>query len=168
MYIDISQIPTPEVVNKMFDAFQTPREVILHSLKVCELCDETAKQLLKKNWPIDKALVCAAAILHDVARIEPNHEKIAYNVLSSMGFHEIAEVIRTHHDITTDHIFRLDECAVLYWADKRLDGARRVSLRERFDASERKCQNLAALAAHKKRFLDARLIEKKIQMIIDS
>ena len=78
------------------------------------------------------------------------------------GYPEIAEIVRQHHDPDT---MELNEAAVVYIADKAVQGRKRVPIAERFDRSLSKCKTSEALAAHEKRRQTAETIQNEINRL---
>ena len=97
---------------------------------------------------LDLGLLESAALLHDAARGEADHARVGAAWLRELGFDDAAEAVARHHDLDSDVI---DEAALLYIADKCVMEDRRVTLRERFAASEARCRGAEARAAHASR-----------------
>lgn len=120
---------------------KTPSNVIKHSKAVCKVAEEIADNLIKKGIKVDKKLVIAAALLHDVVREKKDHVLEGANLIRKLGFPEVAEVIAKHslHKIENPsqqpHSY---EEKIVFYADKRAKEAKIVSLEERFrDLKER-------------------------------
>lgn len=64
------------------------------------------------------------------------------------------------------------ETEVVYLADKLIKGTKKVSFEERFAASRKRCEEQedarSALAAHKRRYDEARKVKEKIESKIGS
>ena len=109
--------------------------------------------------PLDRELLCAAALLHDIARREPQHAALGAAWLRELGFDGAAALTERHHDLQDAG---LDEAAVLFMADKLIREDRRVGLEERFAASEDRCTTAEARAAHARRLSAARKLKQRI------
>ena len=83
-------------------------------------------------------------------------------VLKELGYPEIAEIVRQHHDPDTTE---LNEAAVVYIADKAVRGSDRVSIAERFARSLSRCETPEALAAHERRRQTAETIQNEINRL---
>lgn len=129
-------IPTKEQCLKILKDNKTPSNVIGHSKAVCEFAEELADKLEKKGIKINKELVIAASLLHDIKRVEDNHIIEGVNLLNKLGFPEIADIIKKHslfHLHKEEHQPKTTEEKIVFYADKRVKGNKIVSLKERFD-----------------------------------
>lgn len=160
---EVGQLPHPdlteEVCTALLHAAGTPAQVIAHCHAVAEEALRLADRLPADEAAPDRGLLYAAALLHDVARTEPNHAETGAALVRALGYPEVAGVIAQHHDFDGD---RLDEAALLFLADKYVRGTERVSLEERFAASAERCADEEARAAHERRFQAAKRLEKQI------
>ena len=77
--------------------------------------------------------------------------------MRTLGYPKVAEVIAQHHDYEGEE---LNEAALLYLADKYMQGNREATLEERFAGSRQRCTTDEALRAHNRRFETAKRIEK--------
>ena len=135
------EIPTKEECLIILNKNKTPSKVIEHSKKVCKVAEGTAEKLMKKGIKLNKKLIIAAALLHDIERAKENHVVKGANLLKSMGFNEISEVVKKHS------LYRIQqknkqprtwEEKIVFYADKRVMGSNIVSLKKRFDALEKR------------------------------
>lgn len=160
---EVGQLPHPdlteEVCMALLHAAGTPARVIAHCRAVAEEALRLADRLPADEAAPDRRLLYAAALLHDVARTEPNHAETGAAWVRALGYPEVADVIALHHDFDGD---RLDEAALLFLADKYVRGTERVSLEERFAASAERCADEEARAAHDRRYQAAKRLEKQI------
>ena len=120
-----------------------------HCRAVANLADSLCAALAENGLRLDAAAIHRAALLHDLARSEPDHAALGALWLHQLGYETIAGLVRQHHDPDSAE---LNEAGLLYLADKCVRGSRRVSLEERFSASLRKCRTPQALAAHRRRY----------------
>lgn len=161
--LEVGQLPHPdlteEVCMAVLHAAGTPEQVISHCRAVCEEALRLADRLPAGETAPDRGLLYAAALLHDVARTEPDHAETGAAWVRALGYPEVAGVIARHHDFGGDN---LDEAALLFLADKYVRGTERVSLEERFAASAGRCTDEEARAAHERRFQTAKRLEKRI------
>ena len=160
---EVGQLPHPdlteEVCTALLHAAGTPAQVIAHCHAVAEEALRLADRLPADEAAPDRGLLYAAALLHDVARTEPDHAETGAAWVRALGYPEVAGVIARHHDFGGDS---LDEAALLFLADKYVRGTERVSLEERFAASAERCADEEARAAHERRFQAAKRLEKQI------
>ena len=150
---------TPELAEKLLTAADPGERVAAHSRAVAAEALRLAEAL---PLPLDRALLCSAALLHDVARAEPRHAALGAAWLRELGFGEAAALVERHHDLDFQEI---DEAAILYLADKCVREDRRVSLEERFARSGERCQTEEAKAAHARRLETARHIRDEVNAL---
>ena len=160
---EIGKIPHPplteEVCLSVLQAAGTPAPVIAHCRAVAEEAMRLADRVSPDRAVLDRELLFAAAMLHDVARTEPNHAEIGAAWIRALGYPDVADAIALHHDCAGAV---LDEASVLFLADKYIRDTQRVTLEERFSASAAKCETEEARAAHTRRYQAAMNIEKLI------
>ena len=131
------KIPTKEECLKILKENNVPDNIIAHSKKVCDVAVKVAGLLEKKHIKINKNLIIAGALLHDVRKLSPNdHVVEGYGLVNSLGFPEVAILIKKHGLANLDN----DEFApitleekVVFYADKRVTNDKVVSLDERFE-----------------------------------
>lgn len=156
--------PSMKECERIWDRYQTPEAVRDHCRAVEQRAACLAQALLDAGQPVDPALVQAAALLHDVARTEKDHPAAGARILVREGYPRIASIILRHHDWERGEEGKEDlEAAIVYLADKQIQGTRPVSLAERFAKSRSRCEKqedaAEALAALEKRHQQAQSIE---------
>jgi putative nucleotidyltransferase with HDIG domain len=139
---------------------QTPPLVIDHCRAVARKAEEIAAPLIRRGSPLDRELIRAGALLHDIARSQPCHARTGADWLIAEGYPKIAKIIAEHEDLPEP--VHLDESAVVYLADKLIVNTEEVTLEERFAQSLEKCRDEAARLAHEKRFRQALWLREKI------
>ncbi len=164
--LEIGRTPHPELTEEvclaLLQAAGTPERVVNHcravAKKAMELYDGLARAEMAAGGAVlpDRGLLFAAALLHDVARTEPDHAAVGGAWMRTLGYPEAAEVIARHHDCDGTG---LDEAALLFLADKYIREDREVTLEERFALSRERCVTEEALAAHDRRYHAAKRIE---------
>ena len=78
-------------------------------------------------------LVSAAALLHDVERTKPRHAERGAELLRKLGYEKVAAIVAEHMFLSEDALEHLDERAIVFLADKMVDGTKAVSLEKRFE-----------------------------------
>jgi putative nucleotidyltransferase with HDIG domain len=139
---------------------QTPQPVIEHCRAVARKAEEIALPLVMRKFSIDRALVHAGALLHDIARSQPRHAQAGASWLTAEGYPKVAKIIAEHEDLPEPAC--IDESAVVCLADKLILNTEEVSLEERFARSREKCRDEAARLAHAERFRLALWLREKI------
>lgn len=129
----------------------TPSNVIQHCKTVAKVAEDVADGLIKKGIKLNKELVTASALLHDIQRHKEDHVVKGAELLKKLGFPEIAKVMRYHayHEMQKDNKFDLGmEQKIVFYADKRVRNDKKVSLDERYDDLEKRYK--ADLSAERK------------------
>lgn len=131
---------------------------------VCStLLAQVPPQVAAHGVRLNRALLSAAALLHDICRTEPNHAFAGAQKLRDLGYPEIADIVAVHHDWSGGPF---DESALLYLADKYMQGDQRVTLEERFERSRAKCHTEQALCAHDRRYRLALEAQQQYDLLI--
>jgi len=68
--------------------------------------------------PLDRDLVEAAALLHDIAKGQPRHEAAGGALLRELGFSGVADIVGAHRDSSLADDQPLTERELVYFADK--------------------------------------------------
>jgi putative nucleotidyltransferase with HDIG domain len=159
--VEVGRVPHPELTEEvcfaLLHAAGTPEHVIAHCRAVAEKAMQLADRAQAAGAAVDRELLFSAALLHDIARTEPDHAALGAAWLRTLGYPEVAEVVAQHHDFEGG---KLNEAALLYLADKYVQGDREVPLEERFAESRARCTTGDALQAHERRYETAKQIEK--------
>ncbi len=129
------KIPTRQRCIELLVKNKTPINVIEHVKSVCKVAEEIVDSLQKKGKKVNRELVIAAALLHDIEREKKNHVIEGGKLLRLMGYNEVAEVTEKHS------LYQLDreevqpktiEEKIVFYADKRVKGSEIVTVEERF------------------------------------
>lgn len=150
--------PSDEEISKMYLKQGTPEPVIAH----CDAVASFALELAESVGQINCRLLYTSAKLHDLCRGLPDHAVKGAQVLRMQGYPEIARIVEIHHSPIVAQ-GRIDEAALLFYADKRVQESGRVSLKERFDWSLTKCRTPEARQAHEQQRRAAERIERMIR-----
>ena len=131
------KIPTKEECLKVLNLNKVPENIVGHLQTVHDFSMKVCNLLEGRGIKINKKLVAAAALLHDVFKLKSeNHEIEGANYIESLGYKEIADII-IKHGLKNLHDPKFqpkswEEKAVFY-ADKRCNGKMVVSVDERFE-----------------------------------
>ena len=137
----------------------TPEPVRQHCRAVAAKAMELAERIVHSDSAPDKNRLLAAALLHDIARVEPQHPIVGATWLEGLGYPDIAEVIACHHDLSEAEEAQISEKTLLYLADKYLRGTTPVTLPERFTTSKEKIFTPEARLTHARRYAQAQRVE---------
>ena len=133
--MDTKKIPTKKQCLEILKKNKTPSNVIEHCKAVCIVAEEIADKLIKKGIKVNKKLVIAASLLHDIEREKKNHVVEGANLLRKMGFQEVAEVMSKHSLYKIENPLQQPntyEEKIVFYADKRAKNDKIVSMDERF------------------------------------
>ena len=125
------KIPQERECLKILEEVKLPEHIVAHSKAVCRVALEVAENLERRGVEVNKGIIIASALLHDVKKLEPYHEKAGARFLEERGLKEIAKVVRKHClniDVKPETI----EEKIVFYADKRVNEDKIVSLEERF------------------------------------
>lgn len=126
---------------------KTPKNIFLHSRKVNAISMFIADILKKKGAKIDIGLIDKASLLHDIEKYHSlknhfwKHTYEGYNTLIIRGYPKIARVVLKHGlDTVLETKYGLTEWEdiVVYYADKRVNNDKIVSLRSRISYLKKK------------------------------
>lgn len=146
----MGKIPSEAECCAFFELSDTPEEVREHSLAVARVVRRLALYL-ESLIPVNRRLLEAAALLHDMARREPSHAQKAAVILEKWGFPETADLVRYHMELPEGEPL-LSDRSLLYLADKLTSGKTITSLeRKRASAEKRFHGNPPALEAVSRR-----------------
>jgi putative nucleotidyltransferase with HDIG domain len=111
--------------------------IVRHSLQVCRVAELLVEQLDAKGRKLNRDLVQAAALLHDITKTRSlttgeQHSESGHDLLVDRGYAEVGDIVRQH--VKLDMYFGSDapsEAEIVNYADKRVLHDRIVSLDER-------------------------------------
>jgi CTP:molybdopterin cytidylyltransferase MocA len=166
-YFSGKDIPTVQECEVILHQFQTPKQVITHGQTVAKVACCLAECLYLVGIKLNKDLVRAGALLHDMAKTTPNHARRGARQLMSVGYPNVARVVGAHMDLVFDHSTALDEKAIVYLADKLVVNEQIISINKRLhDVRVRFADQSEALVAATRRMRTALLIQEKIAHIL--
>lgn len=116
----------------MLEAADTPEPTRRHSRVVARLAVDIAARLTAGGHALDTAAVRAGALLHDIAKGEPDHAAAGARRVAAFGFAEAAEIVAAHMECAIEPGQPIDPRHVVFLADKLVKGEQRVGIEERF------------------------------------
>lgn len=125
--------PSREECEKILAERYTPAHLLEHGRKVAAVAGAIAERLNSRGFCIHLGLLAAGGLLHDIARGESDHARKGAQIVAARGHPALAEIIAAHMDLPEDGAEKIDECSLLYLADKMVEGVRLVPLEERRD-----------------------------------
>lgn len=134
-YFKGKNIPSVELCEKIQNYFNMTDNVKRHCGMVAHVALDLCGKLSEKGINLNKDIVAAAAMLHDIAKGNSMHEKVGAMWLKDMGYTEIAEIVEEHMELETISDV-LTEKEVVFLADKMVKGDKIISIDERFSDKE--------------------------------
>ncbi len=130
------KLPSEEECLKILEENKVKDNIIAHLKEVCDFSMKVVDLLENRGIKVNRGLVAAASLLHDVKKLEPGHHEIeGAKYIESLGYIEVANVIRKHglaHLNKEEFTPKTWEEKIVFYSDKRLRGNRIVSVDERF------------------------------------
>jgi len=131
------RIPSRENCYRLIREMRMMEHIVRHSLQVCRVAELLVQQLREKGRTLNRDLVRAAALLHDITKTRSlttgeQHSESGCNLLVDRGYAEVGDIVRQH--VKLDIYFGSDspsEAEIVNYADKRVLHDRIVSLDER-------------------------------------
>jgi putative nucleotidyltransferase with HDIG domain len=132
-------IPNRKQCMDLLRTHNVPRNIVNHSLIVCRVAVFLAKELNKKGFNLNIDEIEAAALLHDIKKIDSlktgtGHAQEGWLLLNKLGYSEVAKIVKQHVFLDQDNdspIIKEEE--VVNYSDKRVRHAEVVPLKERFE-----------------------------------
>lgn len=165
--VDHRDLPTAaECRSLLQDVLVVPAAVQAHGRAVAGAALKMAAALIPAGIRLDRDLIRAAALLHDIARDRPNHAAAGAELLEKLDYPRVAAAVRTHMDMKIDPDQAPDEAGIVFLADKLIVGHRLAGLEERFGRKRTKYGTDAeALAAIDRRWRAARTILRAVERL---
>ncbi len=155
-------IPTHAECQAMLDKYQADGRVLRHGQAVASIACALAASLNQAGCRLDLDLVAAGGLIHDLAKGKPNHSQRGGRMAACMGFSALSAIIASHMDISFSRNDMINEAAIVFLADKLVQGEKRVSFLERFrPAFERFSDSPEVMSAVARRMQAAETIGKK-------
>lgn len=141
------------------EKYEMPDKIVRHVRLVEKMALKTADLLAEKGVGLDRKLLSAACLLHDIARAEPGHASAGAKILLAEGWPAAAALVSKHMQLPDDYEPAPDEMALLYLSDKLTKKDKVITLEDRLaDFSNRFAGDPAALAGARARLARAQAI----------
>lgn len=161
-------IPTPDECRAILEQMKVSDDVVRHGQRVADVAGRLALRLNDCGLCLNVALVRAAAILHDLAKGQPDHARSGARILVDLGFPGVARIVALHMDCDFQEGAPLDEAAIVYLADKLVQEDRVVSIPERFKRSLEKAGTGPTMLFVKQRWETTQRICSAVQQAVGS
>jgi len=157
--------PDREECYCILNTYEVPDNIIKHCTKVSKMALYISKELNQSGYNFNENVIEAAALLHDIARRSKNHAKVGAEILTSLGYKYIGNIVATHMDIKVDEKEDITENEILFLADKLTKDDRFISLENRM-ASCLLNNDFKASSEIKRRFTEAKKIKEKVEKVL--
>jgi len=141
--------------------------VAAHGRAVADMATRIGQALNHVGFSLNLPLICAAALVHDMSRGEPDHARRGGKLLRDLDMPLMAAIVETHMELAVEEGRQIKEAEVVFLADKLVQEDRFVGLAERFRL--RMDDPLANSRAHDSarcRLDAARKIAERIEAVI--
>lgn len=139
--MDRHDIPSDDECRALMIRHAVSQNVMDHCRVVADLASCLVTALNAAGCRLDMDRTVSSAWVHDLARGCPHHAEEGARMLRKMGFPRIADIVAVHMDYTVDKTGPVTEAEVVFLADKWIQGDRRISMEERFQAKLRQYGN---------------------------
>jgi len=148
-------VPNEKKCLSLLAEYGTPASIIAHCRAAAQKACRIADVLIENGCFLDRDIVFAAAMLHDIAKRSPGHATAGAEWLNKKGYSRISRIIQSHHHLEESDLQNITESTVVFLADKQIRGVTEVSLEERFAESLSRCDSSAARLAHRLQYEQA-------------
>ena len=163
-------LPSIEKCFELMEKYRMPDNIKAHSIVVKEVAILLAMGLIEKSSKISLDKVIAGALMHDIGKAlclnSPyDHALIGMEICIQNGLDEIADIVEEHITLKSyDKYTPVSEKEIVYYADKRVNHDKIVSLEERLEyLIERYAKNLKELEKMiRHNFIKCREVETKL------
>ncbi|MBN2403748.1 MAG: NTP transferase domain-containing protein [Spirochaetes bacterium] len=161
------RFPSEEECFKLLQDAKVSERVLLHSKEVARVALKISEHMNSMGSRINLGLVMAAGLLHDIAREQSMHAQAGAEIISGLGYGEIADIIAQHMNIDNNAAEALGEAAIVYLADKMVKESSAVPLEERLSESLARFEDDAGAVKNiRERFNKAIIIKNKVENIL--
>jgi molybdenum cofactor cytidylyltransferase len=125
----------PECLTVLRDKFAVSQSIVAHSTTVARVALALARALNAAGNRLNLKLIAAAALLHDVAKGQPDHAAVAERLVKEMGYPAVARVVGAHTDVQVVPDAPISPQEIVCLADKMVQADSVVSVETRFGNS---------------------------------
>lgn len=163
-------IPTADQCFELMNRYGMLENIKAHSIMVEKVANIIAMEIKKTGSDISMEMITAGALMHDIGKTpclntRADHAAMGSRICIENDLEEIAEIVREHVIIDGfDPEGDVNEKEIIYYADKRINHDKLVSLDERLEylivryaKGNRRLEYLI-----EENFMQCRKVEKKI------
>ena len=169
------QHPDRQECLRLLKEYGTPEHVIRHCMAVADTAVRIGRALNEHGYHLDLELIQAAALIHDIARVENEHWEKGYQMARNLGYNQEADIIRVHMNYSpfspVEHVTETD---LVCLGDRTVKEDEYVGLERRMEYIIEKARKQGHPEAEKRileKKQEARLlldgIERTIGMTVD-
>jgi putative nucleotidyltransferase with HDIG domain len=146
-------IPDLEASFSLLREHMVPIHIVSHSVMVAKISLVLGEAVNAAGCQQNFALLAAAGVLHDIAKFATlktgeDHARAGADWLKARGLEAVARVVGQHVRLQLDVDKPVDEVELVFYADKRVQHEKIVTLEQRFvDLQCRYGKNQAALGS---------------------
>lgn len=132
--VNHQKVKSPDLAEcwKILADYGTPAHVIDHCKAVAHCALVVARALNEKGYGLDLDLIRAAGLLHDVARVEKDHQIAGAALLYQLGYPDVAAIIEVHMTYPAFHpVSAFNEMDLVCLGDRLCKFDEYVGLEER-------------------------------------
>ena len=160
-------IPSVQECMELLQELKVDGRIMEHGRAVAQLAREWAIMLNQCGCRLNLDLIQAAGLLHDLAKGNPDHARAGAEMIRERGYPAVAEIVAGHMDLGPEAEAAIDERALLFLADKMVQGVRRVPLEERFQEKQYRFAGEPEILKHVNRRLNhAHAIKARIENLL--
>jgi len=132
------KIPTRGECEELMAKYAMLPNIVMHSMQVMRVSIAIMDHL-KDGVSLERDLVVAAALLHDITKTrsletKERHAESGGDLLRELGFWRVAAIVEQHVILRNLNLEgRLEEAQIVYYADKRVMHDTIVTIDERVD-----------------------------------
>lgn len=117
--------------NELYEQYSTPVHVIKHCRAVSHTAVAIGRALNSHGYSLDLDLIKGAGLVHDLARVSENHEKVGADILASRGYGDEADIVCAHMRYDFDISHEINEADLVCLSDRLVKEDRYVGLEDR-------------------------------------
>ncbi len=135
---NVNKVPSSDQCYNLLKKYAVPDHIIRHSEVVSRVAVFLAVRLNSSGENLSIAAVKAAALLHDITKMEgiesrQDHAKTGRRLLAELGFRRIGDIVGEHIRLQAGRENQpIQEQEIINYADKRVMHTEIVTLKERF------------------------------------
>jgi uncharacterized protein len=132
-------IPTIEQCYEMMEKYGMLENIKAHSIMVEKVASIIGRGLKEAGKDVSLSMIAAGALMHDIAKTQcldtrEDHAVKGSEICMESHFEEIANIVREHVILGSfDPDGKVTEKEIIYYADKRVNHDKLVSLDERME-----------------------------------